>query len=473
MTTSTTPASGRIRAKDRVLPHPPYRLPLLGDVWDLSISDSSQWGMRGAQKYGGIFERNIFGTRVTYVSDPDLLVEINDDDLWAKYLGVPIGTLRTVARDGLFTAHNSEPNWRKAHEILAPSFTAPAMRTYHDTMNACAAELIEHWSGRDGEWIDIPHDTNKVALEIIGRCGFDYTFGSFERTDPHPLVKAMLRILPYVNRSGYFPPPISSTVFRAVFREQTVQHQADLEFVHREVDEVIAKRQSEGAGGHGDLLDRMLTVSDPETGERLDPKNIRHQILTFLAAGHETSAGVLAFALHYLSIHPELADRARAEIDTIWTGKELEFEQVAKLRYVRRIVDETLRLWPTAPGYFRKAKQDTLLGGRYPFEKGEWVFVVLLQLHRHPLWGGDLESFDPDRFLPENIRARHSQLYKPFGTGLRACLGRQFAYHEMQLVLATILRQYDLEPDPNYRLAVKETITLKPDALRLKVSRRR
>ncbi|WP_327116528.1 cytochrome P450 [Nocardia sp. NBC_01730] len=466
--TTTTPASGQIRSRDRVLPHPPYRIPFLGDVWDLHVTDSSQWGMRGAQRYGDIYERNIFGTRVTYVCDPELLREINDDTHWAKFLGVPIGTLRSVARDGLFTAFNSEPNWAKAHAILAPSFTATAMRSYHATMQACTNELIEHWSGRGDRWLDIPHDMNKVALEVIGRCGFGYSFDSFDRTDPHPIVAAMLRILTYVNRSAYSHPLLE----RTLHREQRIRHRADIDYVNREVDSVIEQRQRDGAGEHGDLLDRMLTVTDPETEQRLDPENIRYQILTFMAAGHETSAGVMAFALHYLSIHPEIADRARKEIDEIWTGDELAFEQVAKLRYVRRIVDETLRLWPTAPGYFRKARRDTLLGGKYPFQRGEWAFIVLLQLHRHQLWGDDPERFDPDRFLPERVRARHPELYRPFGVGMRACIGRQFAIHEIVLVLATILRNVDLTPDPAYRLKIKETITLKPDQLRLKVARR-
>ncbi|WP_225730976.1 MULTISPECIES: cytochrome P450 [unclassified Nocardia] len=467
--TTTTPATRPIRARDRVLPHPPYRLPFLGDIWDLRVTETSQWGMEGSQKYGSIYERNIFGSRVTFVSDPDLLREINSDEAWTKFLGGPLPQLRTVARDGLFTAHNREPNWAKAHAILAPAFTAPAMRGYHATMQACAAELVDYWSQRGGEWIDIPSDTNKVALEVIGRCGFGYRFDSFGRPDPHPIVTAMHRILTHLNRATYSHPLIESTLFRSA----GAQHRADVAFVNREVDAVIAQRMRDGAGDHGDLLDRMLTVADPETGEQLDATNIRHQILTFLAAGHETSAGTLAFALHYLSIHPEIAARAREEIAQVQTtGDELAFEQVAKLRYVRRIIDETLRLWPTAPGYFRKAREDTLLGGKHPFEKGEWVFVVLLQLHRHELWGADPEAFDPDRFLPERIRGRHSELYRPFGVGMRACLGRQFAYHELILVLATILRHYDLEADPNYRLRVRETITLKPDALRLKLSRR-
>lgn len=457
-----------IRAKDRVLPHPPHRIPLLGDLWDLHITDSSQWGMKGAQRYGDIYERNIAGVRVTYLSDPDLLVEINDDRYWSKFLGVPIRNLREIARDGLFTAHNSEPNWAKAHAILAPSFTAQAMRSYHQTMVDVTDQLTSLWTAKADTWIDASADMNKTTLEIIGRCAFGYDFDSFSDSGEHPLVSAMLRELRYINRAAYSHPLVEQTVFRKQWR----QHRDDVKMVHALVDDVVAARRTTGPGEQGDLLDRMLVEADPESGERLDDANVRNQILTFLVAGHETSAGALAFALHYLSLNPGVVDDARREIESVCTDGAPTFEQVSKLRAIRRIIDETLRLWPVAPGYFRKANADTMLGGQYPFEKGEWVFVVLLQLHRNSLWGTDAEEFNPDRFLPERVRGRHPEIYRPFGVGMRACIGRQFAYHEIAVVLATIIKNFDLEPDPKYSLQVRETITLKPEGLRLKLRRR-
>jgi cytochrome P450 len=98
---------------------------------------------------------------------------------------------------------------------------------------------------------------------------------------------------------------------------------------------------------------------------------------------------------------------------------------------MRRIVDETLRLWPVAPGYFRQAKTDTVIGDRYAISGGDWVFVLLLAAHRDPAWGPDADEFNPDRFLPENIRTLPPHIYKPFGTGARSCPGRQFALHEI------------------------------------------
>ncbi len=143
-------------------------------------------------------------------------------------------------------------------------------------------------------------------------------------------------------------------------------------------------------------------------------QSIRNQVLTFLIAGHETTAGLLSFALHYLSLNTEIVERAREEIDEVFGtgGASVRFEQVAKLRYVRRIVDETLRLWPSGPAFFRKARQETTLAG-YPIRKSETILVVLLALHRDPqLWDDDVERFDPDRFLPpqpyELVRPTHT-----------------------------------------------------------------
>ncbi|NIL77355.1 cytochrome P450 [Rhodococcus sp. B10] len=465
----TTTDYRRQNASDRVLPHPPYRIPLLGDLWDLHVTDSSQWGWRGAQKYGAIYERNILGSRVTYVSGPAEVAEVNNEDRWAKFLGVPIRNLRAVAGDGLFTAHNSEPNWAEAHAILAPAFQQSAMRTYHYTMVESTRQLLRYWGSQgDDVWHDVSADMSKLALDVIGRVAFGFDFETFTRAEPHDLVVRFQRVLRYINRAAYSHPLVEATVFRS----QRDQHRADIAAVHRIVDDIVATRRAEPArSGGGDLLDLMLTSRNPETNEPLSDENIRNQILTFLVAGQETSAGVMSFALHFLSTHPEVADKVRGEVETVCSEGELTYDRVAKLRYLRRVVDETLRLWPVAPGYFRKAKQDTRVGG-HPFEAGEWVFVVLLQLHRDQAWGDNPEAFDPDRWERDRRPADLANLYKPFGTGMRACIGRQFAYQEILTALALIVRNSELTANPDYELKIVESITLRPSELKLRINRR-
>ncbi|HEY9312065.1 cytochrome P450, partial [Williamsia sp.] len=115
----------------------------------------------------------------------------------------------------------------------------------------------------------------------------------------------------------------------------------------------------------------------------------------------------------------------------------------------------------------RKARHDTTLSTGHPVQADDWFLVLVGGLHRDPLWGPDPDEFNPDRFLPDLVRARPGHLYKPFGTGLRSCIGRQFAIHEAVLVLATLLRRYDLAATPGYRLRTSERLTAIPRGLRL------
>jgi unspecific monooxygenase len=297
----------------------------------------------------------------------------------------------------------------------------------------------------------------RLTLETIGRAGFGYRFGSFERTEPHPFVTAMIRALRYAQLQNIRLPFIKRLVAGSAR-----QNRADIAMMTDLVDEVIEARRRDGEPSR-DLLGLMLAEGHPETGERLDPVNIRNQAITFVVAGHETTSGALSFALYYLTRHPELLARARAEVDAVWGDREPEFGSVAKLRYVRRVLDEAMRLWPTAPGYSREAHEDGVLGGRYAMSAGDWVLVPLPLLHRDPTaWGPDAETFDPDRFEPAAVRKRPAHAYKPFGTGERACIGRQFALHEAVLALGLVLQRYDLEADPDYRLEITESLTLKP-----------
>lgn len=421
-----------------------------------------------AQELGGIFERKILQHRLIVVSGADLVREVNDEEKWAKFLGEPLRKLRVIAGDGLFTAFNSEPNWQKAHNILGPGFSQAAMRSYHDSMLSVIDQLVHTWdvSAVDGNYVDVQRSMTSLTFDVIGRCGFSYDFDSFNRSVPDPFIEAMSRSLEHVNRSSNDIP-----VLRRLFgRGAREQHERDIALMQATVDRIIDDRVHSGEK-HSDLLDLMTRTADPDTGEQLSRESIRNQVLTFLVAGNETTAATLGFALHFLSLHPEVMAKAREEIlDLVGADGTIGYDQVAKLRYVRRVVDETLRLWPAAPGYFRKVRGETTLGGRV-LPPGSWVFVLLPQLHRDPLWGENPEQFNPDRFEPEAVRRRPAHIFKPWGTGIRACIGRQFALHESVLTLASLIRRYDFAPEPGYTLDVHEAITIKPRGLKMRVSR--
>ncbi|MDT7800248.1 MAG: hypothetical protein QOI78_3681 [Actinomycetota bacterium] len=444
------------------IPHRPGRLPVIGDLIGANPRTPLQDTLRIGRKIGPVFTRKVFGFEIVFVGGVDLVTELNDETKFGKHVGMGIENLRAVAGDGLFTAHTHEPNWRLAHDILQPAFSAEAMRRYHPVMLDVARELVARWDTATGP-VDVAADMTRLTLETIGLAGFGYRFGSFERAEPHPFVTAMLRSLRFAQLQNVKLPFV-----RRAFAGTAEQNQADIAVMTDLVDEVIEGRRTSGEESR-DLLGLMLTEGHPMTGERLDPVNIRNQAITFVVAGHETTSGALSFALYYLTQHPELLDKARAEVDAVWGDREPAFGDVAKLRYVRRVLDEAMRLWPTAPGYSREAREDVVLGGKYRLRKGDWVIVPLPLVHRDPAaWGPDPETFDPDRFEPAAVKKRPAQAYKPFGTGERACIGRQFALHEAVLALGMVLQRYDFEVDPSYELKIVESLTLKPSGFTLR-----
>ncbi|MQY10454.1 Bifunctional cytochrome P450/NADPH--P450 reductase [Streptomyces sp. RB5] len=457
----------------QAIPHPPYRLPLLGDILGARPSRPVQTSIALSRRLGPIFVRKFLYREILLVAGAELAADLSDETRFAKHVGLGVDNLRRLAGDGLFTAYNSEPNWQLAHDILLPAFARGAMESYHPVMLDVARELIADWDAKaDGPPVDVAADMTKLTLETIGRTGFGYSFQSFERERPHPFVAAMVAALRHAQLRSFRFPVISRLLgARRADRRNDVQ----LAYMSDLVDEVIRTRRESGAGGD-DLLGRMLNEPHPETGEKLSDLNIRNQVITFLVAGHETTSGALSFALYYLSRNPGALEKARAEVDAAW-GQESDpkpaYGEVAKLRYVRRVLDESLRLWPTAPAYARVAREDTMLGGRYPMSAGDWAFVLIPGVHRDPaVWGPDAESFDPDRFAPGRVRERPAHSYKPFGTGERACIGRQFAIHEATLVLALLLHRYELIPDPAYELRVTELLTVKPEGFTLRLRRR-
>lgn len=441
------------------LPHPPRRVPVLGDVFGFS-TDSLTQPSADLAGLGPVFEFRFLGARYVVAAGADAVAELNDERRFCKHVGPDIDALRIMGGDGLFTAYNDEPNWQKAHDILTPAFSRQAMRRYHSVMLEVADDLVVHWdsASRTGDAVDVPADATRVTLETIGRCAAGHPFGCFDSREPHPFVEHMVAGLKGSDWVGVLRETFLPKCF-ARRAERTVRRHADQ--MHRLADEIVAERLRGGLGHHDDLLELMLT-SD------LERANIRYQLINFLVAGHETTAGALSFALYFLSQHPDVADRARAEIEQVWGADERpDFESIAKLRYVRRVLDEALRLQPTVPGYYRAAREDTVLAGVHPMRQGDWVLTMTMALHRDPRWGGDPDAFDPERFTPDRVRARPAGLYKPFGTGPRSCIGRQFALHEAVLLLAVLLRRYELIPDPGYRLQVAQRLTLMPKDFRL------
>lgn len=419
-----------------------------------------------ANEYGPIFRFEVFGESEIIISGPDLMADVSDETRFDKDIN-HIYKVRDFAGDGLFTSRTEEKNWKKAHNILMPAFSQPAMKGYHGMMVDIASQLIQKWARLNpDESIDVSEDMTRLTLDTIGLCGFNYRFNSYYKETASPFIESMNRALDEAMHYEY-----RLSIQNALMFNTKRQYDRDIQSMFSLVDKLIANRKDIGDQEGTDLLSRMLKAKDPETGEQLDDENIRYQIITFLIAGHETTSGLLSFATYFLLKNPRVLKKAYEEVDQVLADSVPTYEQVLQLKYLRMILDESLRLWPTAPQFNLVAKEDTRIGGGYPINKGEKMSVLLPQLHRNKeAWGEDAEQFRPERF--ENRMKVPSHAYKPFGNGQRACIGMQFALHEATLVLGMILQQFNLIDYQDYQLKVKQTLTLKPDNLKMRVQSR-
>ena len=450
------------------IPNPAGK-PLIGNMLTVDSDMPLQSLMRLTRDNGPIFWLNMMGTPLVVVSGADLVDELSDEKRFDKAVRGSLRRIRALAGDGLFTSDTQEPNWGKAHNILLPTFAQRAMAGYLPLMLDIAGQLCTKWErlNADDE-IDVVHDMTALALDTIGICGFGYRFNSFYRRDYHPFIDALTRTLEtcMVQRGLPFE--------KMMLRRRLDQLKQDVGFMNRLVDDIIReRRRGGGEQAINDLLNFMLAGVDRQTGESLSDENIRYQILTFLIAGHETTSGLLSFTIYFLVNNPDVLAKAYAEVDRV-LGPDLSalptIAQVNQLSYIQQILNEALRLWPTAPAIGLYPYKDEVIGGEYRLKAGTFVTLLTLMLHRDPkVWGPDPEKFDPENFSREAIAARPPNAFKPWGNGQRACIGRQFAMQEATLVLGMILQRFQLFDHKNYTLKIKESLSIKPDGFTIKV----
>ncbi|GAA2904640.1 bifunctional P-450/NADPH--P450 reductase [Streptosporangium fragile] len=447
----------------------PAGLPLVGNTFQIPAhSPSAHLNDLAARYPEGIYRLELLGRTVLFVYDPDLVAEVCDETRFRKSIEPPLSIVRDFAGDGLFTAHGDDPVWGQAHRILMPAFSQRSMKAYFPQMLEVAQRLVASWQGRQGRDLNVPDDMTRLTLDTIALTGFDYRFGSFDSPDLHPFLQAMGRALTEAMLRNRQLPLVTR-----LKKKQEESYRADIRTMQELVDDVIRNRRRTGAGGARDLLGLMMEAADPRTGRRLPDENIRDQVLTFLIAGHETTSGLLSFALYNLLRNPHVLAQAYAEVDRVLPGDTVPtYETVMKLDVIPRILDETLRIWSPIPAFSVKALADTALGG-HPVAEGQNIAVLLPPLHRHPKAWERPGEFDIDRWLPENRKDHHPGGYKPFGNGERACIGRQFALTEARLALALVLQKFALSDPDAYRMQIKQTLTLKPDGFTLRVHERK
>ncbi|HET9301963.1 MAG TPA: cytochrome P450, partial [Propionibacteriaceae bacterium] len=293
----------------------PKGKPLVGNMFDVPAKRTIQTMMEIVREYGPMVRlRTPVGDRFVASGLP-MIDDLCDDERFDKLVGDGQKAVRSFGRsNGLFTSDTDDPNWGKAHNILLPNFSTQAMRDYVPMMNDIASQLMQKWERLNpGETVDVTADTTRLTLDTIALCGFGYRFNSFYRDTQHPFVSAMMIMLQEsLIRSRQLP------VQTRLRRQATRRLQESYRYMEDEVFKIIEERRRSGnIEDHRDLLSCMLNGVDKRSGEKLSDDNMVAQCITFLVAGHETTSGLLSFAISYLIKHPEVVARAQEEVDRV------------------------------------------------------------------------------------------------------------------------------------------------------------
>ena len=392
--------------------------------------------------------------RVVVVCDPGAIRRIFIDNV-ANYRkdALQLRVLSPGLGRGLLTAEGDD--WRLQRRALAPLFTPRIVENFIPAMAVVAEWLIDRWSPlRDGRRLDVAVEMSLATLEVLRRTIFPAGFAR----DPREFAQAMTD---FFNSSGRLHPFDLLGAPSWLPRLGKSSPTPSLQFFDRAVDDIMAERQSASDGAALDLLTMLLGARDPQTGEGLDDAQIRANIITFIGAGHETTANGLTWSLYLLSQHPAWRKTVEREVDDVLDGGAIDAQKLNRLVRVRATIEEALRLYPPAPSLSREAiAADTLAG--QSIRAGSLVVVPPYVLHRHKLLWRDPEHFEPDRFLPGEREKIDRFAYMPFGAGPRVCIGMGFALQEATILLATILRKFRLELAPGHQVAPVQRITLRP-----------
>lgn len=365
--------------------------------------------------------------------------------------------LRLMLGQGLVTSEGEL--WKKQRKLVAPAFTPQRVPTYVPTFVRAAEDAVANWERElrhtKSADVEIHHAMMSLTFRIVGLTLFSQEFG----TDTKRIAGAFEEAIHFADKFSmslvrvptHWPLPRNARFKRAMGTLDGL------------VDSIIRTRKKSylETGVAGDDVMGSLLASKDENGAPMDDRQLRDEVLTLIGAGHETTANTLTFTLFLLSLHPTIARRVYDEIETVLGDRSPTVQDLAKMEYLERVIEESMRLIPPVWGLEREAMSEDVLGG-YRVAKGDAVAISTWTLHRMSQYWENPEGFDPDRFLPDAKKARPRFVYLPFGGGPRVCIGASFAMLEAKAILAVLLRKLRFSVRSGYALELETAVTLRP-----------
>jgi cytochrome P450 len=405
-----------------------------------------------AQAYGGAVCLKIGPARVYLISHPDYVRHILVKNAANYWKGPILRGVKLIIGEGLFASDGAL--WKRQRRLMSPTFSHQRLRGMVTVMTDVISESMARWRGKSerGESVDLLEEMIPININILLKTIFGTGISYKEARAIRKASDVIFNHSEKLVFTFFVPMSIPRPGHRRFVKA--------LAFLDRVVDRVIAERRRH-LEDTGDALSTLLLARDEETGEAMDDRQIRDEVMSIFLAGYESTAAALAWAWYLLSQHPAVEEKLMAELDAVLGGRVPTFEDLPKLKYTRMVVDETLRLYPPFPTFFRTSYGSDRLGD-YELPSNAAIILSPYVTHRNPQYWEDAGRFDPERFTPERVTERQSRAYYPFGMGQRLCIGSSLSLLEQQLIIAMVAQQYQRRLTPGYVLEPHYDIALRP-----------
>ncbi|NWY71414.1 CP46A hydroxylase, partial [Erithacus rubecula] len=358
--------------------------------------------------------------------------------------------------NGLVTVCSHE-HWHKQRRIMDPAFSRSYLIGLMDTFNEKAEELMEKLEQKaDGKTeFSMLSMMSRVTMDIIGKVAFGLELNSLS-DDQTPLPNAVTKVMEGLNKAR-----VPFMRFMPGKQKFVKEVRESVRLLRRVAKECIERRREaiqSGKEATMDILTQILKGAALE--ETRDDENILDNFITFFVAGHETSANQMTFTVMALGQHPEILERAQAEVDEVLGAKrDVDYEDLGKLTYLSQVLKESLRLYPPVSGTLRRLEKDSVINGiRIP--GNTTVFLNTYIMGRMEKFFKDPLTFDPDRFSKDAPKPYYC--YFPFSLGPRSCIGQVFAQMEVKVVMAKLLQRFEFQLVPGQSFKLLEAGTIKP-----------
>ncbi|CAG9771867.1 unnamed protein product [Ceutorhynchus assimilis] len=451
-------------------------VPFIGNAWEFADSTKSLSAMQKyALKYNGLYFVELLFRPIIIITDYKLVEWLllgntilnKSSDYQFLYNWLQGGLLISDGDD----------KWKMARKIITPAFHFKILEKFVDQFEESSAVFIDILGREVGkDSVDVHDLVSNLALDVICQTamGIQLNIQSGSHDEYRKAVSGMCKIV--VERAFN---PLKTENWSYYFSKDYQNEKQYVKILHEVSDGVIEKRRREIENeanndirkGKMAFLDLLLRYRDAN-GEPLSHDFIRHEVDTFMFAGHDTTAAAISFALYSLANNPEIQEKALNEIrEVVDDGTQITYRDLQELKYLELVIKETLRLYPSVPMYSRRTTQDVVYEDGKIIPKGITLLILAYAINRNPEVYENPDQFIPTRFLDGHIKPF---AYLPFSAGPRNCIGQKFAMLEMKSILAKVLLNFELLPAiPNVDLILAaETVLISKNGVNIRLKKR-